>query len=174
MPKIEDIDLINYVINNGATLKDAANYFDVSLSTVKKRMSKIKNDLNKNSDVYTDLTNVSSTNEQQGKIDGGKAHAGLKYDTFSIEEMSEIAMEMIGYDLSIDDAAAKYNISPSTLYERLMSLNCEEYKELYNDLTYIFEIHKKNSEINNERQIYIEQLMTKYLLKLDEKNNIKK
>lgn len=174
MSKLEDIDLINYVINNGATLKEAANYFDVSLSTVKKRMGKIKNDLNKNSVVYTDLKDVSAVNEKQGKIDGGKAHAGLKYNTFSIEEVSDIAMNMIAYDLSIDEAASRYNIPPSTLYERLNDLNYEEYQELYNDLSYIFEIRKGNSHINNERKLYIEHLMAKYHLKLSEKNNIKK
>ena len=174
MSKLEDIDLINYVINKGATLKEAADYFDVSLSTVKKKMSKIKSDLKEESDIYINLTDVSSVNERQGKISGGKAHMGLKYDTFSKEEVVEIAMNMIADNLSIDEAAVKYNIPPSTLYDRLTTLNCSEYKNIYNDLLYIFEIHRKSTGITKDRKLYIEQLMMKYKLQLDERNNTKK
>ena len=91
MSKIEDIDLVNYVINKKATLKEAATYFGVSVSTIKKKMSAIKSSLNQESDVYISLNNISSNNQTKGRIDGGKAHTGLKYDTYSIDEILAIA-----------------------------------------------------------------------------------
>ena len=42
MSKLEDIDIVNYMINQGATAKETAEYFGVSLSTIKKRLSSIK------------------------------------------------------------------------------------------------------------------------------------
>ena len=45
MKKIEDIDIINYIINKGATAKEVADYYGVSLSIIKKRLASIKTEL---------------------------------------------------------------------------------------------------------------------------------
>ena len=192
MPKINEIDLVNYVINRGATLKEAADYFEVSLSTVKKTMKKVREGLNGNSDIYKNLNDVSKHNEKLWKIKGGQSNNSGVQRSLSLEQVSLLAMEFIAYNMTFDVASEKFNIPKSTLWDNFEKLNCEEYQELYKDLLYIYECHNKN--INNDtildtenrhskdmwveslqqkKVINLEELMQKYNLKLEEINKHK-
>lgn len=187
MAKLNEIDLVNYVINNGATLKDAADYFNVSLSTVKKMMKKIKEELNEDTVIYRELKENSKNNELLGKQKGGQAlNTGIKR-TFSLEQISLLAMELIANNMTLDLASEKFKIPKSTLWDNFNLLNCEEYLELYNDLLYIYKCHNEGVDNNivldpenrtlndswlkslqQKNIITLEGLMQKYTLKLEE------
>lgn len=187
MTKLSEIDLVNYVINNGATLKDAADYFEVSLSTVKKMMKKIKEGLNEDSVIYLDLKENSIKNELLGKQKGGQALNSGSKRSLSLEQISLLAMELIANNMTLDLASQKFSIPKSTLWDNLNLLNCEQYFELYHDLLFVYKCHNEGVENNTiidteERKvsdvwlnslqhnevIKLEGLMQKYNLKLEE------
>ena len=71
MKKIEDIDIINYIINKGATAKEVADYYGVSLSIIKKRLASIKAELKDDSEIKNGLLNTISVNQEKGRHMGG-------------------------------------------------------------------------------------------------------
>lgn len=190
MSKLNEIDLVNYVINNEATLKQAADYFEVSLSTVKKMMKQIKENLNENSAIYQELNGISKQNELLGKQKGGQVLNSGPKRTLSLEQISLIAMEIIANNMTLDLASQKFLIPKSTLWDNLNLLNCQQYLELYNDLLYIYKCHNEGvdnnvildpenkkikntwlSPLKNKEVINLEALMQKYTLKLEEYNS---
>lgn len=190
MTKLNEIDLVNYVINNGATLKEAAEYFEVSLSTIKKTMKNVKEGLNETSEVYKELYKVSKTNELMGKKKGGQSlNSGVKR-SLTLEQISLLAMEFIANNMTLDLASEKFGIPKSTLWDNFNLLNCKEYFELYNDLSYVYQCHndgidnsivfdidpRKVSDtwlqpLQQKNIITLESLMQKYTLKLEEYNS---
>lgn len=186
MGKINDIDLVNYVINKGATLKEAAEHFDVSISTVKKAMQKIKVDLNKDSEIYTNLNDVSKENEYLGKIKGGQSkNSGIERN-FDLEQIALLAMQFISENLTLSLASGKFEIPKSTLWDNFRRLNCDEYQELYNDLLYVYDCHNKAISNNtildveergvNHNQAWLESLQHSDFIKLEsliQKYNLK-
>ena len=119
MSKFEDVDLVNYIINNGATLKDAAEFFDVSVDTIKVRMRKIKSGLQEDSIILKDLNNVSNANTLEGRKRGGKSPNSGVVRSIDLETIANQAKFILSQDLSIDEAAKVLRVAPSTLYEHL-------------------------------------------------------
>ena len=166
MGKMEDIDLVNYIINQEATGKEAAEYFDVSLSTVRKRLAGIKENLSSNSSIYEELEEVAKKNEQMGKVVGGKSPNSGPKRILQVEDIVKIAMDMLVNNFTIQEASLKYGIPGSTLAENLEVLKVGEYNEIYQDLSSLFQAHKlkRNST----------KIQTKYLEKMQELEEVKK
>lgn len=146
MPKMEDIDLINYIINKEKTAQEAADYFDVSLSTVKKRLARIKSEISEQSEIYQALQTVADKNAFQGRVKGGQALNSGVQRSLQLEELASIATYMLANDFTVEQAATNFKIPSSTLFENLALLNCEAYHELYQDLQSLYEAHKLNKD----------------------------
>lgn len=146
MAKLSEKELIEYVIKNGATLKQAAENFDVSLSTVKKTMKKVRDNLSENSDTYKELKEIAERNEALGKKKGGESHNSGSKRTLSLEEVSILAMKFIAENMTFSTASQKFGIPSSTLYDNFELLNCEEYQDIYNDLLCVYTCHNQNVE----------------------------
>ena len=144
MKRFEDEELIEYVIENGATLKQAAEHFGVTIDAIKYRMRKIKNNLANDSEILIHLKEIAKKNELEGKILGGKALAGGIPRTITLEEIAEKAMIMLSEDLTIDEAALSFGIASSTLHGYLRLLDNSEYVEIYNDLQSMYNYHNEN------------------------------
>lgn len=189
MKKFEDIDLVNYIVNNNATLKEAAEFFEVSIDTIKARMRNIKNSLDNDSIILNNLNEVANKNVLEGRKKGGQSsNSGVVRD-IELEQIAERAMIMLADNLSIDSAAIRFNIAPSTLYDHLELLNNDEYSELYDDLKAMYSYHNKTktsgtvidieerkfdsdatwlASLKSERYSGIEKLQIKYTEKLEE------
>lgn len=173
MKKFEDIDLINYVVNNGATLKDAAEFFEVSVDTIKKRMANIKQDLKNDSEILIELNEVSSKNVLEGRKKGGQApNSGVVRNT-SLETIAERAMIMLAHNLTIDKAAVRFSVAPSTLYDHLELLNCNQYAEIYADLQVMYQYHNidKNSKTIPDIDVRRSDSNTTWLPSTQDKSN---
>ena len=141
MSKFEDVDLVNYIINNGATLKDAAEFFDVSVDTIKVRMRKIKSGLQEDSIILKDLNNVSNANTLEGRKRGGKSPNSGVVRSIDLETIANQAKFILSQDLSIDEAAKVLRVAPSTLYEHLELLKTDDYLDIYQDLKKMYKDH---------------------------------
>lgn len=142
MNKIEDIDIINYMINKGATAKETAEYFNISLSTVKKRLANIKDSLNSNSLISEELRNLSEKNQNDGRKKGGQSHNSGPILSQTLDEIAIMAMQVIANDMTLEEAEIKYNIPHSTLYDHFKLLIGTEYNYVYEDLETLFSYHK--------------------------------
>ena len=143
MKKFEDIDLVNYIVNKGATLKETAEFFEVSVDTIKKRMASIKNSLFTDSRILNELQEVVDNNTLAGRKKGGKSPNSGVVRTVDLETIARRAMIILSENMTIDMAADSFNIPPSTLHEHLELLKCEEYSELYHDLQFLYSYHNK-------------------------------
>lgn len=162
MKNFEDIDLVNYIINQGATLKQAAEHFNVSVETIKKRMAKIRKGLNEDSEILNNLNDVSKNNTLIGRRIGGQSTNGGRKRIMSMEEIREKAKVMLSKSLTIDEAALEFDIPPATLYDNLELLNNEEDKEIYFDLKSMYESHLKKANFDTAK------LQRKYTEKKEE------
>lgn len=155
---MEDIDLINYIINQEKTGKEAAEYFGVSLSTVRKRLATIKSELPFESNIYQQLKEVAEKNETQGKIKGGQTQNSGPKRMLSIEYIYNIVVDMLANNLTIEETAVKYSIPRSTLADNLELLNSRGYTEIYNDLQSLFGAHKLKKSTAKIQAKYLEKL----------------
>jgi len=174
MKSFEDIDLINYIVNQGATLKEASEFFGVSVDTIKKRMSNIKKSLNDNSVILEELNDIASKNTLEGRRKGGTSTNSGVVRSLSLAEIADLARRMLADNLTIDEAANSFKVPPSTLYDNLEALQGTEYDEVYKDLKIMYELHilakgsfveYSNTKINKND---IQRLMHKYSLQLKE------
>lgn len=195
MTKLDEKNLIDYVINNGATLKQASEHFGVSISTIKKAMKRIKENLSQDSDIYIKINDIARKNELLGKKKGGESCNSGKERKLSMDQIVLFAMKFIAENMTIETASISFGIPRSTLWENFNLLNCEEYQELYNDLLYVYSWHNKGisndyflndieevklnrnnhwlAPIQQNDAIHLESLMAKYNLKLEEISNHK-
>lgn len=158
MSKMEDSDLVNYIINQEATGKEAAEYFGVSLSTVRKKLASIKGSLSSETSIYKELEEVARKNEQKGKVEGGRSLNSGPKRMLSLVEVVKIAMEIIVNNFTIEEAAIRYSIPSSTLADNLEVLNSSEYHQLYKDLKSLFEAHKLRKSTTKLQMKYLEQM----------------
>lgn len=149
MKKFEDIDLVNYIVNQEATLKDAAEFFEVSIDTIKARMRKIKSGLANDSIILKDLNDVASANALEGRKKGGKSSNSGVVRNVDLETIANQAKFILSQDLTIDEAAEILNVAPSTLYEHLELLNTAQYLEIYKELKNMYKYHLHNKNIVN-------------------------
>ena len=180
MKSFEDIDLVNYIVNSEATLKEAAEFFGVSVDTIKKRMANIKKNLNEDSTILEDLNKVASKNTLEGRRKGGISTNSGVVRTLSLDEIADLARQMLAKNLTIDMAADSFDMAPSTLYDNLEALNGTEYQEIYDDLKMLYEIHLlvKGSVVDYHNTKVskgaVERLTAKYSIQLKEKNSHQK
>ena len=172
MSKIEDIDIINYMINNETTAKETAEYFGVSLSTIKKRLSGIKSELQDSSIIKENLNNLSIINQNNGRVKGGKVLGSGVTLTENLETIVARAKEILANNLTIEEASKLFKIPSSTLAEHLKLLKNTEYKEVYNDLQTLFEYHKRHKGSSYDASLF--NLQQKYSISLEFLENQKK
>lgn len=171
MSKFEDVDLVNYIINQEVTLKEAAEFFDVSVETIKKRMANIKKELRDDSLILNDIKNVADKNLLEGRKKGGQQLNSGKVRAVSMETIRDIAVGMLANNSTIEEASLQFNIPSSTLYEYLELLNCPQYSDIYSDLQVMYDLHRRNSP--GIGCMKIEGLQFKYNQLLDEEKNKK-
>lgn len=140
---MNDIDLINYIINRGKTAKEAAEYFNVSLSTIRKRLKKIREELPENSVILKNLNIVIKNNEMIGKKTGGSTLGSGKKKAYTIEQIKKFATSMLENRMTIEEASIHFNIPRTTLYEYIKEIKNYDSK-LYNDLQTLFEYNKNH------------------------------
>ncbi len=174
MRKLDDIDLINYIINKEATAKETADYFGVSLSTIRKRLANIKTSLQDNSEITAQLLSVSDSNQDKGRAKGGLSHnSGIKI-TESIESIADKAIYVLANNLTLEEASIKFNIPTSTLFEHFKMLENPYYGQIYNDLQSLFAYHKSKRYITNSKAVFsIQQRYMQILNKNNKESNNK-
>ncbi|MBE6138383.1 MAG: hypothetical protein E7173_01390 [Firmicutes bacterium] len=174
MKNFRDIDLVNYIINQEATLKDAAEYFGVSVETIKKRMSKIKKELLTESSILIDLNSVADKNTLEGRRKGGTSTNSGVVRILNLPEIANLARRMLADNLTLSEAANSFKMPSSTLYDNLEALKGTEYDEIYKDLKIMYEVHilakgslicYDNTKVNKTD---VQRLTAKYSLQLKE------
>lgn len=120
-----DNDKINeyakYYVENNVTIKDVADTFDVSKSTVQKGFRKLK-DINP--ELLERVNEKRESNQVSGRVKGG--NIGKRTVSFTKEFANEIAKEMCNKQLTYEEASEIYDIASSTLYEMMHSEYIEE------------------------------------------------
>ena len=169
MEKLDNIDLINYIINKGATAKEAAEYFGVSLSAVRKKLASIKESLQDNSEIKNQLLSVINNNQDIGRIKGGLSHNSGAKMTDTIVSIAEKAIYVLANNLTIEEASIKFNIPTSTLFEHFKKLANPNYHQIYTDLQSLFAYHKSKRYITNTKAIF--SIQQKYMQLLNKNNN---
>ena len=166
MNKIENIDILNYMINKQATAKETAEYFNVSLSTIRKRLVAIKSDI-QDENIKKELLEVIANNQDNGRVKGGLSNnSGVKISE-SMEDIVRNAITILANNLTLEMASLSFQIPTSTLSEHLKLLNCKEYNDIYIDLLSLFEYHRTGKSSN----VDILKMQSKYTNMLD---NLKK
>lgn len=173
MNKIEDLDIVNYMINNDVTAKEVAQYYEISLSTVRKALARIKLQLNDNSSIKEELLNVISNNQQQGRYKGGLSHNSGRKRTVEIDFIASIAIDMLTNNLTIQETSLKYNIPTSTISDYFNLLNNNKYQEIYDDLESLFVYHKTKHNIENDKFV-LNEMLNKYEFSTDENKKMTK
>ena len=120
-----DNDRINeyakYYVENNVTIKDVADNFDVSKSTVQKGFRELK-DINP--ELLERVNQKRESNQVSGRVKGG--NIGKRTVSFTKELANEIAKEMCNKQLTYEEASEIYDIASSTLYEMMHSEYIEE------------------------------------------------
>ena len=172
MKKIEDIDIINYIINKGATAKELAEYYGVSLSTIKKRLASIKDELKDDSEIKNSLLNIISVNQEKGRHTGGLSNNSGKKRNVDITFIVDIAVNALANNLTIEELSTKHGIPTSTISDYLKLLKNTEYQTIYDDLTSLFNYHKNKHYMTNSVTLFVLQQKYSNMLKGDnEKDN---
>lgn len=172
MKKIEDIDIINYMINKGATAKEVVEYYGVSLSTIKKRLASIKSELKDDSEIKDNLLNTVSMNQEKGRKLGGLSNNSGKKRNIDITFVVGIAKDALANNLTIEDLSNKYGIPTSTLSDYFKLLQNSTYQDIYNDLQSLFSYHKKKNTFVGTTTLF--NMQNKYISIMkneDEKSN---
>ena len=150
------IEEVNYYIENDVLKKDVANYFNRSLSSIKKDFSKFIKYVEENPDcgyydLYLKVISKARTNEQLGKARGGKSCNSGKKRLLTIKETLEIARYIIGNGVTLRVAEQELNVSRSTIYdsiEQLKNSSDEGIKKIYYDVQKIYISNKANAIYN--------------------------
>lgn len=172
MKKIEDIDIINYIINKGATAKEVAEYYGVSLSTIKKRLASIKDKLKDDSEIKNSLLNTININQEKGRHTGGLSSNSGKKRNVDMTFIVDIAINALANNLTIEELSTKYGIPTSTISDYFKLLNNTENQNIYDDLTSLLNYHKNKHYMTNNVTLFA--LQQKYSNKLkgnNEKDN---
>ena len=172
MKKIEDVDIINYIINKGVTAKEVAEYYSVSLSTIKKRLSSIKDELKDDSEIKNSLLNTININQEKGRHTGGLSSNSGKKRSVDITFIVDIAVDALANNLTIEELSTKYSIPTSTISDYFKLLKNTEYQTIYDDLTSLFNYHKNKSYITNSVSLFaLQQKYSNMLKGNSEKDN---
>ena len=172
MKKIEDIDIINYIINKGATAKEVADYYGVSLSTIKKRLASIKDELKDDSEIKNSLLNIISVNQEKGRHTGGLSNNSGKKRNVDITFIVDIAINALANNLTMEELSCKYSIPTSTISDYFKLLKNTENQTIYDDLTSLFNYHKNKFYITNSVSLFaLQQKYSNMLKSDDEKDN---
>lgn len=172
MGKIEDVDIVNYMINQGATAKETAEYFGVSLSTIKKRLSFIKTQLKDGTHIKNDLLDLNNKNQEMGRKKGCLSHNSGAPLSEDMETIANHAIKVIADNLTLAEASVKFGIPSSTLHEHFGLLKNTEYHGIYEDLQSLFVYHQRSK--NNIGDIRLFEIQKKYGQMLEELNINKK
>lgn len=172
MKKIEDIDIINYIINKGATAKEVAEYYGVSLSTIKKRLASIKDKLKDDSEIKNSLLNTININQEKGRHTGGLSSNSGKKRNVDMTFIVDIAINALANNLTIEELSTKYGIPTSTISDYLKLLKNTEYQTIYDDLTSLFNYHKNKHYTTNSVTLFaLQQKYSNMLRGNNEKDN---
>ena len=132
------LEVAKYIIANKATIAMTADYFGLSVSSIKKYI----NDQDKlkaiDFEIYNEVKKVQNELENIGHYIGGKN--GIREPKYTEFEALEIAETMISESLTITEAAKKFDIPKSTLYERIRAIKDDE---IQNKLNLLLENNKE-------------------------------
>lgn len=132
------LEVAKYIIANKATITMTADYFGLSVSSIKKYI----NDQDKlkaiDFEIYNEVKKVQNELENIGHYIGGKN--GIREPKYTEFEALEIAETMISESLTITEAAKKFDIPKSTLYERIRAIKDDE---IQNELNLLLENNKE-------------------------------
>lgn len=127
------IEVANYIIQNRATIANASNHFQKSISSIKKYI----NDSDKlqaiDYNLYLQVKKVQKEIEHNGQIAGGKI--GKRSATISDFEAQEIAENRIQKLTTIEELSILYNVPKSTLYDALERIPDEEVQEQLSEVS---------------------------------------
>lgn len=127
------LEVAKYIIENKATIEMTANHFNMSISSIKKYINNDDNLKSIDIEIYNEVKKVQQYLIEIGNHTGGKnSIAQSKHTEF---EAIEIAQTMLEEGLTVNQAAVKFNVPKSTLYEMITSINDpfirEELKALF-------------------------------------------
>lgn len=147
---------IKYYVENNVTKSDVAKYFNRSLSSVKKDFAKFKKYVEENPEceyyeLYLQVLAKAKSNEQLGKVRGGKSTNSGKKSLLTLNETLEVARYIVQNGITLREAEQELNISRSTIYdsiEKMKDSSDEVVKQIYNDIHMNYFSNKSNAVYN--------------------------
>lgn len=130
------LEIARYIVKEGATLNKVADHFKMSKRTIQLYLKELR-DIDV--DIYEKVEEIKNSNQQEGKIKGGKNSKSSPKN--ELKKVEEIAKVMVNEDLTIKEAALRYDMKESTLYDNLLRIEQEKLKR---NLDLLFENHRKN------------------------------
>ena len=124
------LEVAKYIIENKATIKDAALKFNKSESSIKKYINEKLIDIDEN--MYLAVKYVQNELMIEGRKIGGKT--GKRGPSMTEEEARSIAKQMIENGWTYEDAQMNLGIPASTINERLNAIKDPELQESLEEL----------------------------------------
>ena len=124
------LEVAKYIIENKATIKDAALKFNKSESSIKKYINEKLIDIDEN--MYLAVKYVQNELMIEGRKIGGKT--GKRGPSMTEEEARCIAKQMIENGWTYEDAQMNLGIPASTINERLNAIKDPELQESLEEL----------------------------------------
>ena len=130
------LEVAKYIIENKATIKEAAIKFNKSESSIKKYINDKLIDIDEK--MYLAVKYVQNELMIEGRKIGGQT--GKRGPSITEEEAKDIAKQMIKKAWTYEEAQMNLGIPSSTIYERVNSIKDPEIREGLEELS------KKNKE----------------------------
>lgn len=110
----------NYYLENDVTIEQASHDLGVSKRTLQLHLKKLESIA---PDTFKLVTDKKLSNERQGRIKGGTL--GKRTPTWEMDEVSQIAEQMLSKEMTYREAEGVFNIPKSTLHDMLHNSDLE-------------------------------------------------
>ncbi|MBE6161429.1 MAG: hypothetical protein E7158_04340 [Firmicutes bacterium] len=138
------LDVAQYIIDNKATIKETAEHFKMSESSIKKYINDYDKLINIDEAKYLAVKYVQSEIELKGQRKG--AEIGKRGKAIDERKIIEIAKKMITNGWTLQIASSYYNMPTSTIYDRVTDIKDENLRRS------IYELFEDNSKNRGGRQ----------------------
>lgn len=141
--RLKILEVARYIIQNKATISKCAEHFNCSERTIQLYINSENGLISIDEELYNSVKQVQNSLESIGHYVGGKN--GVREAKYKEYEADEIARVMIQNNLTVIEAAKRFNMPTSTLHDSLKRVTDEELKQ---KLEVLFESHKQTGKFH--------------------------
>lgn len=131
------IEIAKYIIEYKATINEAAEYFNMSSSSIKKYINNPDKLQSINKGMYDAVKAIQEVLTIEGQKKGGKI--GKRTYSLTLSEITILANEIVARQYTLEQAATNLNVKKSTLYDNLKRI---EEEPLKSDIRKLFNNNK--------------------------------